>query len=206
MNENFRVATIIGKKFKESARELTHEDWKFEKEYATITEKAIAFSSRSGKTLDETISIKVNEMKNGLILAKDHEFDDYARGFLAGWFLESDILDANTESILDEVEDIWDKKWFDVDVNKKDLYAEIIIAVKKKNKYKNMGMITLQELTRRCLAAMENGLGDKYVIKVGNVDNQMLLEGDFVTNQDYLRQVIGVQNQNVDVDDLVGVM
>ena len=206
MNENFERATIIGKMFKESARDLTNEGWKIEKEYATITEKAIAFTCRSGKTLYETATIKANEMKNGLILAKDHEFDNYARGFLAGWFLESDVNDANTESILNEVEDIWDKKWFDVDVNKEDLYAEIIIAVKKKNKYRNMGMITLQELTRRCLAAMENGLGDKYVIKVGNVDNQMLLEGDFVTNEDYLRQVIGVQNENVDVGDLVGVM
>ena len=40
MTENFKLATVVGKYFKQHTN-MTIESWKTEKEYATVAEKAI---------------------------------------------------------------------------------------------------------------------------------------------------------------------
>jgi hypothetical protein len=205
MTDNFKLATVVGKYFKQHAN-MTIESWKTEKEYATVAEKAIVFSARSGKELNETITIKWDELKNGLILAKEHGFDDFTRGFVAGWNLENDTSDEATANLLDEVEHIWESKWFDTDeVNAKiEVYWNVIMAIKKKHMYKSMGMITVQELTRKCLSLMENGFGDKMVVTYP--EHEYILSGDAITENEKMTNSLFLSSErlrNVDVDDIV---
>lgn len=205
MNDNFAIATMVGKYFKQHPT-MTMENWVSEKEYATIAEKAITFSKRSGKPLEETITTKWDELKNGLIMAKDHEFDDFARGFIAGWFIESDVSDASTRSIFEEVEDFWSRKWFNLETTrqKEEMYCDAIITMKKKKAYKDMGMITLQELTRKCLALMEQGLGDKMVVAFP--EREYILSGNVKVENEDLRNSLFMSSENmrnVNVDDIV---
>ena len=205
MTDNYKLATVVGKYIKQHTN-MTIESWKTEKEYATVAEKAIAFSTRSGKELNETITIKWDELKNGLILAKEHGFDDFTRGFVAGWNLENDTTDEATANLLDEVEHIWESKWFDTDdVNVKiEDYWNVIMAIKKKHMYKNMGMITVQELTRKCLSLMENGFGDKMVVTFP--EHEYILSGNAQTDNEGLRNslfAVSENLRNVDVGDIV---
>lgn len=205
MNDNYKIATSVGKYFKNHPT-MTVEGWNNTKEYATIAEKAMIFSQRSGKPLEETITTKWKELKEGLILAKNHEVDDFTRGFSAGWFFGSDTTDAGTTALLEEVEKIWDTKWFDTDdANQKtDDYVNIIIAMKKKKTYRDMGLITVQDLTRICLKAMENGIGDKFILRVNSNVNSILF-GNIMTEKEQLEEV-NVVPTGVDINDVVAII
>ena len=205
MNDNFAIATMVGNYFKQHPT-MTMENWITEKEYATIAEKAINFSKKSGKPLEETITTKWDELKKGLIMAKNHDFDEYTRGFIAGWFLEKDISDVTTRNIFEEVEKFWETKWFNLETNKEkeEMYCNAIIAKKKYREYKDKGMITLQELTRKCLALMEQGLGDKMVAIFP--DKEYILSGNVKVESEEIRNSLFMSSanmRNVNADDIV---
>ncbi len=207
MNDNYAYALRTGKFFKDYTN-YTQADWKTNKEYATIAEKAMTFSKRSGKSLEETIVIKWNEIRNGLIMAKDHDFDEFTRGFMAGWLLEKDTTDTPTVATLEDVERIWETKWFNYTnttlSTKEEEYAKVIYEVQKKRKYKDMGMITLQELTKKCLALMEQGLGDKMVVTFP--EKEYILSGKVTVETEELRNSLFMRSENmrnVNANDIV---
>jgi len=205
MNDKYKIATTVGKYFKNHPT-MTVEGWSNTKEYATIAEKAMIFSQRSGKPLEETITTKWKELKEGLILAKNHDVDDFTRGFSAGWFLGNDTTDENTTALLEEVEKIWDTKWFDTDDanTKTDDYVNIIITMKKKKAYRDMGLITIQDLTRICLKAMENGIGDKFILKCNSSINNIFL-GEIRSEKEWIEEV-NVVPTGVDINDVVAII
>lgn len=204
MNDNYKIATAVGKYFKNHPT-MTVEGWSNTKEYATIAEKAMIFSQRSGKPLEETITTKWKELKEGLILAKNHDVDDFTRGFSAGWFLGNDTTDADTTALLEEVEKIWDSRWFDTDdANQKtDDYVNIIITMKKKKEYRDMGLITVQDLTRICLKAMENGIGDKFILKCNSHISNIFL-GEIRSEKEWIEQA-NIAPTGVDVNDVIAI-
>lgn len=203
MTDNYKVATAVGRLFKTENSIQTVEGWNCDKEYATIAEKAMNFSQRSGKNLNETVKTKRDELNNGMILAKEHNFDDFTRGFIAGWFLGADVTETGIEELLKEVEDFWSKKWFSVETTKQkeEMYSDVIITMKKKKAYKDKGMITLQELTRKCLQAMENGLGDKYII-TPRINDDLIVKGNIITDKDDINRNY-YRPSSVDLEDVI---
>ena len=164
-SNEYRLATIVGKYFKDNDTEDIRE-WTYEKEMATIAEKAIKFSERSKKPLEECIDIKIDEMKKGYILVKNHDMDDYTRGIISGYLVG--VYEGN-EDILYNVELKWRAIQGTVDISSPMLaYYDFISDYSKKRAYHNKGLITVQELTKICLNLMDNGMSEKFIVMNNN--------------------------------------
>ena len=161
--DNFNSATVIGVLIKDR---IFNAEWKLDKEIATIAEKAVSFYKIiKCKTIEECLDIKIREMENGYLLAREHGFDDFTRGIIAGTKIGSYVVNSNNEK-LDEIETIWSanyNNYINADY-KEDVYLSIISDVTKKHLYKDNGYITVQELTKKLLSMMDEGYKDKYVV------------------------------------------
>ena len=171
----YNLSTIIGNMIKDRIFLAT---WSVDKEIATIAEKAMKYSDKTGKPLNECVSSMIDAMEKGYIIPKEHDYDDYTRGIIAGKKLGSVINETIGEAPFDEVETIWSAKYneyMDAE-NKDELYIAIINNVNRKYLYKRMGLITVQDMTRKLLKMMEEGKGDKYVILDSNEYHQFKCE------------------------------
>lgn len=159
--DNFNSATVIGSLIK---NRIFNADWRLDKEIATIAEKAVSFYKIiKSKTIEECLDIKIKEMENGYLLAKEHGFDDFTRGIIAG--KKIGVYTENADK-LDEVETTWSANYntyMNADY-KDEVYLAIISDVNKKHLYKDNGYITVQELTKKLLSMMDEGYKDKYVV------------------------------------------
>ena len=72
------------------------------------------------------------------------------------------------------------------------IYSALLLNAKDRQHYKDMGMITLQELTRKCLAMMDEGNKDKFVI-VENGRGFSICKG-FENSNDEIASRIGTEN------------
>lgn len=161
--DNFNSATVIGSLIKNRIFNAT---WKLDKEIATIAEKTVTFYKIvKTKTLEECLEIKITEMENGYLLPREHGFDDFTRGIIAGKKMGSYAVNDNA-SKLDEIETAWSAN-YNVNMNsdnKEEIYLGFISNVIKKYLYKDKGYITIQDLTKKLLEMMDEGYKDKYVV------------------------------------------
>ena len=161
--DNFNSATVIGNLIK---NRIFNAEWRLDKEIATIAEKAVSFYKIiKCKTIEECLDIKISEMENGYLLPREHGFDDFTRGIIAGKKMGSYAVNDNAHK-LDEIETAWSANYnnnMNAD-NKEEIYLEIISNVTKKHIYKDNGYITVQELTKKLLSMMDEGYKDKYVV------------------------------------------
>ncbi len=159
----YNLSTLIGNMIKDRIFLAT---WDVDKEIATIAEKAMKYSDKTGKPLNECVSSMIDAMEKGYIIPKVHDYDDYTRGIIAGKKLGSVINDTTGDAPFDEVEAIWSARYNDYmnAENKNELYVAIINNVKRKYEYKRMGLITIQELTKKLLNLMDEGYKDKYIV------------------------------------------
>lgn len=165
ISKEYEYATMVGKYFKNhDSSDIS--TWTYEKEMATVAEKAIKFSERSKKPLDECIEIKVDEMKKGYILVKNHDMDDFTRGIIGGYLVGEYV---GNEDILYNVE----LRWSAIEVNNNNespmlVYYDLIGDFSRIRIYHNKGLITVQELTKICLNLMDSGMSEKFIVMNNN--------------------------------------
>lgn len=160
LNRIFGLVTMAGQLIKDNNLiDLENADYN---KLATITEKAINFSERAKLPLSDCIIKKVEEMNNGFLLVKDHGTDDYVRGIIAGIEIGNAV---ENRQLIEEAETEWDARCFDGVEETVTLYKAMINNAKRRKQYRDMGMITVQELTRKMLKLMDDGMKDKYVIQ-----------------------------------------
>ena len=196
VNETLKISAIVGKVFSEEIDSQELNNFEYNKELATIAEKAIIYSSRSKKPINECVKIKSDEMKNGFLLSKEHGMDDYTRGFIVGYILKS-LFDDEVETmfnILDEIENDWDMSWSEKDGSQMNNYIELIKLHHRKITYKQLGLITVQDLTRKCLEMVNCGFKDKYLVFDKSTQGNDIIKGVFNNN------FVDIETANLNLD------
>ena len=204
VNDIVRLSAMVGYIFADEIDSVSYSELLYNKELATISEKAIKYSERSKRPLNECVAMKASEMKDGLILAKEHNMDDYTRGFIVGYILKS-VFDESISihsDLLDKIESEWDNSWFEKDGSQMNNYIELIRLNYRQVKYRRMGLITVQDLTRKCLELVNSGLKDKYIVfNKDRVDD--IVRGIFNSNYaDILNSDIVIED-SVDKHDII---
>ena len=199
VNDTLKLSALVGRIFAEEIDSEAYNGMVYDKELATITEKAIVYSQRSKKPMNECVYTKTDEMKKGLLFAKEHGMDDYTRGFIIGYILKS-VFDNSIDTmfdVLDGIENDWDMTWNEKEGSQINNFVELVKMHYRKLTYKQIGLITVQDLTRICLEMVNNGFKDKYLVFDKSTQGNDIIKGVFNNN------FVDIETANLNLDNRI---